>query len=216
MAAPAERPKVAGVIFLLLAGLAIAAITLQTWWAISQDRSITFKSEYENGLVAVRLLEEHATQTLREADGNLSTVINAIQSISRERELNDDIIRELITKAQPFNKVLKALQYVNPSGKAFVSTIDYPAYQVDADERTYIPLLLKHPEIRHAVIGHPFQRFYDTELVVLKTVLSSSASPLIKNMWVKKSDSHRLSRICSIRLLKAASVTVSFLMKKIR
>ncbi|MES2040497.1 MAG: ATP-binding protein [Pseudomonadota bacterium] len=166
MAAPAERPKVAGVIFLLLAGLAIAAIILQTWWAISQDRSITFKSEYETGLVAVRLLEEHATQTLREADGNLSTVINAIQSISRERELNDDIIRELITKAQPFNKVLKALQYVNPSGKAFVSTIDYPAYQVDADERTYIPLLLKHPEIRHAVIGHPFQRFYDTELVV--------------------------------------------------
>lgn len=166
MAAPAERPRFAGVIFLLLAGLAIVAIILQTWWAISQDRNVTFKSEYENGLVTVRLLEEHATQTLREADGNLSTVISAIQSMSREQELNDDIIRELITKAQPFNKVLKALQYVNPSGKAFVSTIDYPAFQVDADERTYIPVLLKHPEIRHAVIGHPFQRFYDTELVV--------------------------------------------------
>ncbi|PXX47403.1 ATP-binding protein [Undibacterium pigrum] len=173
MAGPAERPKIAGVIFLLLAGVAIAAIILQTWWAISQDRSLTFKSEYENGLVTVRLLEEHATQTLREADGNLSTVINAIQSISRERELNDDIIRELITQAQPFNKVLKALQYVNTTGKAFVSTIDYPAYQVDADERTYIPYLLKHPEIKHAIIGHPFERFYDTELVV----------PLARNLF---------------------------------
>ncbi|MBC3906446.1 ATP-binding protein [Undibacterium umbellatum] len=173
MAVPAERPKIAGVIFLLLAGVAIAAIILQTWWAISQDRNITFRSEHENGLVAVRLLEEHATQTLNEADGNLSTVINAIQSISRERELNDDIIRELITKAQPFNKILKALQYVNVAGKAFVSTIDYPAYQVDADERTYIPYLLKHPEIKHAVIGQPFQRFYDTELVV----------PLARNLY---------------------------------
>lgn len=173
MAGPAERPKIAGVIFLLLAGVAIAAIILQTWWAIVQDRSLTFKSEYENGLVTVRLLEEHATQTLREADGNLSTVINAIQSISRERELNDDIIRELITQAQPFNKVLKALQYVNTTGKAFVSTIDYPAYQVDADERTYIPYLLKHPEIKHAIIGHPFERFYDTELVV----------PLARNLF---------------------------------
>ncbi|MFZ6742727.1 ATP-binding protein [Undibacterium sp. JH2W] len=173
MAVSAARPQIAGVIFLLLAGVAIAAIILQTWWAISQDRGITFKSEYENGLVAVRLLEEHATQTLSEADSNLSTVINAIQSISREKELNDDIIRELITKAQPFNKVLKALQYVNTSGKAFVSTVDYPAYQVDADERTYIPYLLKHPEIKQAIIGHPFQRFYDTELVV----------PLARNLF---------------------------------
>ena len=117
MAAPAERPRLAGVIFLLLAALAIAAIILQTWWAISQDRSVTFKSEYENGMVTVRLLEEHATQTLLEADGNLSTVISAIRSMSRERELNDDIIRELIARAQPFNKVLKALQYVNHRAK---------------------------------------------------------------------------------------------------
>ncbi|MFZ6871045.1 ATP-binding protein [Undibacterium sp. Di27W] len=173
MATSAERPKIAGVIFLLLAGVAITAIILQTWWAISQDRNITFKSEHENGLVAVRLLEEHATQTLNEADGNLNTIINAIQSISREKELNDNIIRELITKAQPFNKILKALQFVNLSGKAFVSTVDYPAYQVDADERTYIPYLLKHPEIKHAIIGHPFQRFYDTELVV----------PLARNLY---------------------------------
>ena len=173
MAVSAERPKIAGVIFLLLAGMALAAIILQTWWAISQDRTLTLKSEHDNGLVAVRLLEEHATQTLLEADGNLKTVINVIQSASRERELNDDIIREIITKAQPFNKVLKALQYVNTAGKAFVSTIDYPAYQVDADERTYISYLLKHPEIKHAIIGHPFQRFYDTEYVV----------PLVRNLY---------------------------------
>ncbi|MFZ6656048.1 ATP-binding protein [Undibacterium sp. TJN19] len=175
MAASAERPKIAGLFFLLLAGVAIAAIILQTWWTIAEDRQVTLKSEYDNGLVAVRLLEEHATQTLREADGNLSTVISAIRSISREKTLNDDVIRALITKAQPFNKVLKALQFVNPAGEAFVSTIDYPAYQVDADDRTYIPYLLKHPEITHPVIGHPFQRFYDTELVV----------PLARNMFAE-------------------------------
>lgn len=171
----AKRPQFASVILLMLIGMTIAAIIGQTWWAVVQDKQNTLASEHENGLIAVRLLEEHANQTLQEADGNLITVIRAIHAEGRAHPLNNDSIRAILTKAQPFNQVLKARQFVNMKGDAYVSTIDYPAYQVDADDRTYIPFLLKHPEIRHPVIGQPFKRFYDAELVV----------PLARNLFAE-------------------------------
>lgn len=155
-----------GLLLALFTGLIIAAIISQSWWAINQDRKLTIDSEYQHGLVAVRLLEEHATQTLHDAERNLDTVVNAILSEGKQKPITDTIIREVLTKAQPFNRVLKALQFVNPDGQAWVSSIDYPAYQTDADDRTYIPYLLQHREDRKLLLGRPFQRFYDGELVV--------------------------------------------------
>lgn len=155
-----------GFVFLLFAAIITTAIAGQTWWAIQQDKRITLESEHENGLIAVRLLEEHATQTLREAERSLDSVISAIHSEGKHSGIDDTLIRSVLTKAQPFNQVIKALQYVNPKGEASVSTIDYPAYQTDADDRTYIPYLLAHPQFKQAMLGKPFQRFYDAELVV--------------------------------------------------
>jgi PAS domain S-box-containing protein len=160
------RPRIVGQTFLLLATITIAAIIGQAWWAIQQDRRITLESEHENGLIAVRLLEEHATLTLHEAERNLDMLLNAIHSEGRQKPIDDTLIRTLLTKAQPFNQVMKALQYVNPQGVASVSTIDYPAYQTDADDRTYIPYLLAHQERKKVMLGRPFQRFYDSELVI--------------------------------------------------
>ena len=51
--------------------LTLAAILVQTWVSIVEDRTLTLASEHQNGLVAVRLLEEHATQTLRDAERSL-------------------------------------------------------------------------------------------------------------------------------------------------
>lgn len=166
MAIKLVKTQISGKVIIVMAAVVCLAIALQTWWTITQDRQITLDSEYESGRVTVRLLEEHASQTLRDAEANLEVVINTIRVTETEQKLDDDTIRRILTKAQPFNRILKALQYVNIEGRAFVSTIDYPAYQVDADDRTYIPYLLAHPEIKHAIIGTPFQRFYDTEIVV--------------------------------------------------
>nr|WP_315486307.1 ATP-binding protein [uncultured Undibacterium sp.] len=158
--------KTIGLLLTLFTGLIIAAIILQSWWAIIQDRKLTIDSEYQHGLVAVRLLEEHATQTLHDAERNLDTVVNAILSEGKQKPITDTIIRQVLTKAQPFNRVLKALQFVNPEGQAWVSSIDYPAYQIDADDRTYIPYLLQHRDDKKVLLGRAFQRFYDGELVV--------------------------------------------------
>ncbi len=166
MAVKLVKTQISGKVLIVMAAVFCLAIAMQTWWTITQDRQVTLESEYENGQITVRLLEENARQTLRDAEGNLDTVLNTIRVTETEQNLNDDTIRSILTKAQPFNRVLKALQYVNRDGQAFVSTIDYPAYQVDADDRTYIPYLLAHPEVKQSVIGTPFQRFYDTEVVV--------------------------------------------------
>lgn len=155
-----------GSLLALLVGLITSGIIAQSWWAIEQDRRLTIESEYQHGLVAVRLLEEHASQTLRDAERNLDTVVNAILNEGKKKPINDNLIRQILTKAQPFNSVLKALQFVNPEGQAWVSSIDYPAYQTDADDRIYIPYLLQHRDEKQVVLGRPFQRFYDAELVV--------------------------------------------------
>ena len=165
-----DRSSILIVAFALITTLAIAA---QSWWSIEQDRRITISSEYEHGLVAVRLLDEHATQTIHEGERNLDSVISAIQIAGKTKPISSQLIREVLTKAQPFNRVMKALQFVNPKGEAWVSSIDYPAYQTDADDRTYIPFLLKNRNIKTVTIGRPFQRFYDAELVV----------PIAKNVF---------------------------------
>jgi signal transduction histidine kinase len=150
----------------LFSGVTIMAIITQCSWAIWQDQKLTVSSEYQNGLIAARLLDEHATQTIREAENSLRTVVHEIRQAGMSTLITDQIIREILTKAQPFNQVMKALQFVTPRREAWVNTIDYPAYQTDADDRTYISQLLAEPASTKTVIGQPFQRFYDGELIV--------------------------------------------------
>ena len=97
--------------------------------------------------------------------GTLDSVINAIHVASKDAPVSNQLIRAVLTKAQPFNRVMKALQFVNQTARPGCS-IDYPAYQTDADDRTYIPYLLKNRHETKVVIGKPFQRFYDAELVM--------------------------------------------------
>ena len=171
---PARDESGQGTARVLLAAVCItvAAMVWQTWWAIDQDKKLTLASDTDHALIAVRLLEEHATLTLREAERNLDSIVRAATSAANGKPVTDATIRAVLTRAQPFTKVLKSLQFVNPQGVASVSSIDYPAYQTDADDRTYVPYLLQHPEQTAKIIGRPFKRFYDGELVV----------PLARNM----------------------------------
>ncbi|MBY0574880.1 MAG: PAS domain S-box protein [Undibacterium sp.] len=176
MIAANTQLRTISVVFYFFVCATVAGIVAQSWWAIKQDREVTLASEYEHGLIVVRLLEEHATQTVLEAERNFDNVVSTIFAAEKEAPLSDTVIRNILTKAQPFNRVMKALQFVNPKGEAWVSSIDYPAYQTDADDRTYIAYLLKHTNETTAIIGRPFQRFYDGELVVpiARNVISES------------------------------------------
>lgn len=152
-------------IILIFVLLTFVAIVGQTWITSAQDRRETIASEQKNSLVAIRLLEEHATQTLEDANRNLDGVIDSLLTAAPGGGLNEALVRSVIKESND-NRYLQALQFITPDGHAFVTSNKYPAFQTDADDRTYIPYMLKHPEIRTAILGHPFKRFYDGELVL--------------------------------------------------
>ena len=166
--APAQKLRDASPILLFFVALTIAAIIGQTWWAVVQDRSLTLESERGNGLIAVRLLEEHATQTLQDAERKLNTVASAIHANigSDSSEADEPALRKIITEGLQDNRFLTALQFVNMKKESWVTSLDYPAHQVDSSDRAYIDYLLTHPGHKKAMIGRPFQRFYDNRLVL--------------------------------------------------
>ncbi|MFZ1607874.1 MAG: hypothetical protein WAT63_11465, partial [Rhodoferax sp.] len=129
---------------LLLAFATITIVTLvaQTWWAIAQDRQQTLASETTNGLVAVRLLEEHATQTLQDAVHTLDRVSRAVQDSPGDKDTST-IRRIVATHDIGHSRHLKALQYVTPQGLSWISSPDYPTHATQASLHSHIRYLLK-------------------------------------------------------------------------
>lgn len=162
----AETARGARQVLLIAVTLTMAAIAIQTQLAIGQDRALTLAAEREHGLTTVRLLGEHTRQIFNDAAGNIDTLARAIELARGDKPADDALIRTVLTRAQPFTRVLTSFQFVNTQGVASVSSIDYPAYQTDADDRTYIPQLLEQPALRTPVLGRPFARFYDGELIL--------------------------------------------------
>ncbi|MDM4766100.1 ATP-binding protein [Pelomonas sp. SE-A7] len=138
----------------------------QTWYAVRQDRLQTLATEREHGFTAIHLLAEHARQILDDAEGNLASLARKIDQERGSRPSDDALIRRVLTQAQSFKRTITSFQFVNTRGVASVSSIDYPAYQTDADDRTYVAQLLAHPDNEGSKVGRPFARFYDGEAIL--------------------------------------------------
>lgn len=202
----ADRPADASPVLLFFIALTIAAIIGQTWWVIAQDRELTLASEKANGLVAVRILEEHATQTLQDAERKIDAVVAAIQASSHFTE--ETAIREVISQGMQDYRYLKALQYVNTHGQSWITSRDYPSHRADVSKRDYVSYLLANPWYRQSMIGRPFQSRYDSQLVV----------PIGRNLYDRQgkhvgliSIDIRLSYFASVyaRVAKDSNATVS-------
>ncbi|HLA35201.1 MAG TPA: ATP-binding protein [Rhodocyclaceae bacterium] len=154
--------------------LIVAAIVGQTGWAIRQDRQLTLESEKDNGLVAVRLLEEHASQTLQDAIRRLDLLAAEIQSMIQTTDDPQTALRNVIaTHRLQETGYLKALQYIDPKGMSWIASPDYPAHRVDLRERSYVRYLIDHPGNTQAFIGHPYPSRYDSQLAI----------PVAKNLY---------------------------------
>ena len=154
-----SRTRLALLLFVVATSVTIAA---QTWWAIAQDKRQTLTSETTNGLVAVRLLEEHASQTLQDAVHTLDRVARAVRASSPTSD--PDQIRKVVASHDiGHSRHLKALQYVTPQGMSWISSPDYPTHPAQASERSHIQYLLNHPQDRTAQVGHPYASYYDSQ-----------------------------------------------------
>lgn len=153
-----------------LALLAFATVTtltivIQTGWAVAQDREQTLLAETTNGLIAVRLLEEHASQTLQDAVHTLNRVIGQIHANALTHHTPG--MRAMVAKYDlGHSRHLKALQFVTPQGLSWISSPDYPEHATQASERSHIQFLLEHPEHTDAVVGHPYASPYDSQWVI--------------------------------------------------
>ena len=70
----------------------VVAILAQLWWSVEQDKQQTLAAESVNGLVASRILEEHAAQTLQDGVQKLDNVAQAIIALKK----NDAAIPQIL------------------------------------------------------------------------------------------------------------------------
>ena len=164
------KPRAVLLFFVVLTSL---AILLQTGWVIYDDRRVTLASETENGLVAVRLLEEHAQQQLTAASLRLDTVANGVLALNQNTATDEQAVHEVIEETLKNSRAAGALQFVNIKGDRWTSTLDFPSYVFNTEERDYIDWLLQRPQYKLVTIGSPLQRFIDAELVL----------PLARNLY---------------------------------
>ncbi|MBI2750934.1 MAG: PAS domain S-box protein, partial [Burkholderiales bacterium] len=171
-----SRTRLALLLFAVVTSISIAA---QTWWAIAQDRQQTVASETNNSLVAVRLLEEHASQTLQDAVHTLDRVARAVQAGGAAGDA-DAIRRIVATHDIGHSRHLKALQYVTPQGMSWISSPDYPSHATRASQHSHIQYLLANPADHDVLVGHPYASPYDSQWVipVARTLYGVRGEPL--------------------------------------
>jgi PAS domain S-box-containing protein len=160
---------------LLFAVVAAIAIAAQAWWAVAQDKQQTLAFETANSLVAVRLLEEHASQTLQDAVHTLDRVARSVRANAASDE--PEQIRKVVAAYDlGHTRHLKALQYVTPQGTSWISSADYTTHQSEVFERRHIQQLLSTPLDHEALVGHPYASAYDNQWVipVARTLFNSA------------------------------------------
>ena len=158
------RTRAALLLFVAVTSLAIIG---QTWWAVAQDKMQTIASETTNGLVATRLLEEHASQTLQDAVHTLDQVARAVRSSTKGAPSDQRRIRETVAAYDlSHGRHLKALQYVGLDGMSWISSPDYPSHQSKVTFRDELQFLIMHPGHRGALVGRPYASPYDSQWVI--------------------------------------------------
>uniref|UniRef100_UPI0035B3070B PAS domain S-box protein n=1 Tax=Undibacterium squillarum TaxID=1131567 RepID=UPI0035B3070B len=149
---------------LLLLGIGMAfAIVVQTYWSLTDDRKQTIDAEKSNGHVAIRILEEHVTQTFEDGARKLDAVAEQIADVSEDERMVQRLLRQ---NAMQDSRFMKSLQFIHPNGESWVESPDFPAHSVNVADRDDIQFLLLNPGYTRIVFGHPYQSPYDSQLVV--------------------------------------------------
>lgn len=153
--------------------IGVFSIATQTWYTVQQDRLQVMSAERSNGLIAVRILEEHASQTLNDGVSKLDSIAKLIAT-----RTNDSgwVARTLENQLEKDERYIKSVRFIDNFGHSWIRSRDFPAHQLDSNDKTEIRNLLTHPEMQQVQVGHPYQSPYDNQLVI----------PLVKNVYDSK------------------------------
>ncbi len=170
---PHFSPAVTIALVALFAIVATIISVSQTWLASNQDYQLSIESETRNGQVAVRLLEQIATQELENAGHRLDTISRGAFALTDQGERAEAAVKNIISASLKNSRAAGAYLFTNNKGERWVSTLDFPSYPFPGEQRRYINDLMHNPKNERIVLGQPLHRSIDGELVL----------PMAKNLY---------------------------------
>ncbi|MBI3712938.1 MAG: EAL domain-containing protein [Burkholderiales bacterium] len=162
--------------------LIIVAISAQTWWSVTQDRSLTLATANKNGLLQVRILEEHANRILQDASRVLSAAAEELQTKNDAVWSDEAAVRQVLSVQRRESPFIHALTLIDSHGKLWASSLRFPVEVSDLSTQTHIMYLrlAMNAYQKSAILGTPYQnkKTNQTFLPLARNVFDSTGRPV--------------------------------------
>ncbi|MDB5764530.1 MAG: hypothetical protein JWQ21_3525 [Herminiimonas sp.] len=168
-------PRDARPVLLFFICLTVAALIVQTWWTIAQDRQLTIESQKRNSLITVRGLEERAAQTLEEISHVMARTADAVGAMDEATASDASAMHRILARESDRLRSIAVLWIANPEGVIRATSVRQPARETDIGNRQYIQFLHDHPDHGEIVIGFP-DRGFENEWTI----------PVARNLYDRK------------------------------
>ncbi|EGF33100.1 response regulator receiver modulated diguanylate cyclase/phosphodiesterase with PAS/PAC sensor(s) [Oxalobacteraceae bacterium IMCC9480] len=173
------------VVLVLCVGTTLLAIIGQTWWTIRVDRGVSIEQIKKDQLTTIRSIEEHAFQTIQDADRAISASIEAIEADGGLLLQNPAALRQVLIRERQNTTQIQSLRFISPAGISSVTTFEDPMVKIDISDRTHVRQIINDPASRKVHIGPPVKSRYDGKWVL----------PVIRN--IHGTDGTRLGMLCA-------------------
>lgn len=162
--------------------LIILAISVQTWWSVTQDRSLTLATSNKNDLLQVRILEEHANRILQDASRVLSAAAEELQTKNDAVWSDEASVRQVLSVQRRESPFIFALSLIDTRGKLWASSLRFPVEVSDLAAQSHIAQLHQATNVyqRSVILGAPFQHKKSNQflLPLARNVFDSSGRPM--------------------------------------
>ncbi len=153
-------------VLLFFVFLTFGAIIAQTWLSIMEDKALTLATERENSLVAVRLLEEHASQTLHDAERNLNNFADLVLAADTERDIDEVAVSQLVADEKLNGRLPSVVEFIGTKAGILVPSTSYSAIDSNFAQRPHIRFLMQYRLYKQTIIGNAFKRNNNGELAI--------------------------------------------------
>jgi diguanylate cyclase (GGDEF)-like protein/PAS domain S-box-containing protein len=150
-----ERWDVPTTAVLFFAGLIVFAVIGQTWWSITQDKSLTLTSAQKNSYRTTRILEEHANGLLQDAVQTIGAAGETILAAEKSVLSDEFAIRQILIHQRQTSQFLQSISLINTDGILWATSFQYPASRVAPNRQSYVKFLLGHAQDKNVLLGVP-------------------------------------------------------------
>ena len=157
----ARRFNTANLTLLLSVAVTMLVILIQTGWTIVADRAASVEQAEIEQIAAVRSLEEHAYQTLQDADRALGATLDSIDAAGAAVLTSQQALRKILLREHQGTAHIQSLRFITSSGVSTVNSFTPPLPTLDISDRQYVRYMMLHPERQSSLIGAPIKSRYD-------------------------------------------------------